>query len=248
MRHGYTNHTIGNASSVKKTYQGPDSHLRLAREREILRLLHGRMPVPEIYASRPDELTLQFLPGTHGQDLIEQGHARPVLRACGRLLRALHDLSVTGLGLHASPGQVLVHGDFGPNNVLLDPATFTVTALLDWEFAHVGDPIEDLAWCEWIIRAHHREHRDALEEFFVGYDGDVPAWPERRAAMTTRCGQLQKFCQQREPHGPGRRCGLSAPPPRHGGRSNPRTARLGRAESLRVLGNLFIMVEASTVP
>lgn len=37
--------------------------------------------------------------------------------------------------------------DFGPQNVLLDPGTFAVTAVVDWEFAHVGDPVEDLACC-----------------------------------------------------------------------------------------------------
>ena len=203
LRHGYTNHTVGDAASVEKTYRGPDGHLRLAREREMLHLLRGRLPVPEIYTIRPGGLTLQFLPGIHGQDLIEQGHVRPVLHACGRLLRALHALPLADLGLDASAGRVLVHGDFGPNNILLDPAAFTVTALLDWEFAHVGDPIEDLAWCEWIIRVHHPEDRDALKEFFAGYGGHVPAWPERRAAITARCGQLQQFCQRWEPDGAG---------------------------------------------
>jgi hypothetical protein len=26
-----------------------------------------------------------------------------------------------------------------------------VTAVLDWEFAHLGQPVEDLAWAEWIV-------------------------------------------------------------------------------------------------
>ncbi|WP_461012009.1 phosphotransferase [Streptomyces capparidis] len=57
-----------------------------------------------------------------------------------------------------------MHGDFGPNNVLLNPGTFEVTAVVDGEFAHLGDPVEDLAWCEWIVRTHH--HRIALGHFF----------------------------------------------------------------------------------
>ena len=37
----------------------------------------------------------------------------------------------------------LVHGDVGPGNFLF--ADGAVTALLDWEFAHLGDPYDDLA-------------------------------------------------------------------------------------------------------
>jgi len=45
---------------------------------------------------------------------------------------------------------VLCHGDVGPGNFLHDGDR--VTALLDWEFAHFGDPMDDLAG--WIFRAH----------------------------------------------------------------------------------------------
>jgi aminoglycoside phosphotransferase (APT) family kinase protein len=43
-----------------------------------------------------------------------------------------------------SARTVLVHGDFKPGNVLLEAGE--VTALLDWELAHLGDPMEDLGW------------------------------------------------------------------------------------------------------
>ncbi|MFT5681829.1 MAG: aminoglycoside phosphotransferase (APT) family kinase protein [Myxococcota bacterium] len=39
---------------------------------------------------------------------------------------------------------VLVHGDFRVGNFLVDPTG--LTAVLDWEFAHWGNPMEDLAW------------------------------------------------------------------------------------------------------
>ncbi len=38
----------------------------------------------------------------------------------------------------------LVHSDFNPKNVLVDPATGEVTGLVDWEFAHSGSPFSDL--------------------------------------------------------------------------------------------------------
>ena len=39
----------------------------------------------------------------------------------------------------------LVHGDFRAGNFLYDDAG-TLQAVLDWEMAHCGDPLEDLAW------------------------------------------------------------------------------------------------------
>ncbi len=56
-----------------------------------------------------------------------------------------------------SERSVVVHGDFKPGNVLLDGET--VTAVLDWETAHLGDPHEDLGWVTNPLRAG--EHRIA---------------------------------------------------------------------------------------
>lgn len=51
------------------------------------------------------------------------------------------------LRAHA-PGDVrdpvLVHGDYGLHNLLLDGST--LTAVLDWERSHLGDPAEDLTY------------------------------------------------------------------------------------------------------
>lgn len=46
-----------------------------------------------------------------------------------------------------APAQKLamVHGDFRVGNFLYDD-TGTLIAVLDWEMAHIGDPLEDLAW------------------------------------------------------------------------------------------------------
>jgi aminoglycoside phosphotransferase (APT) family kinase protein len=40
--------------------------------------------------------------------------------------------------------QTLVHGDFRLGNVLV--GSQGLAAVLDWELAHVGDPMEDLGW------------------------------------------------------------------------------------------------------
>jgi aminoglycoside phosphotransferase (APT) family kinase protein len=38
----------------------------------------------------------------------------------------------------------LVHADFNPKNLLVDPATGGVTGVLDWEFAYAGAPLADV--------------------------------------------------------------------------------------------------------
>ncbi|MBD0860340.1 phosphotransferase family protein [Gordonia sp. zg691] len=72
--------------------------------------------------------------------------------------RVWHDDAVTPFPLisaialwlrHNLPTQdrlVLVHGDYRTGNYLFDESTQKVTAVLDWELSHVGDPHEDLAW------------------------------------------------------------------------------------------------------
>ena len=64
-----------------------------------------------------------------------------------------HELGIPGLGrvveeadgLEEPAGRTcLVHSDFNPKNVLVDPDTLAVTALLDWEFAHAGNRFADL--------------------------------------------------------------------------------------------------------
>lgn len=43
-----------------------------------------------------------------------------------------------------SQRRSLVHGDFRLGNVMVDESG--LAAVLDWELAHIGDPIEDLGW------------------------------------------------------------------------------------------------------
>ncbi len=44
----------------------------------------------------------------------------------------------------AQQERVLVHGDYRMGNVMFGPEG--LRAILDWELAHVGDPLEDLGW------------------------------------------------------------------------------------------------------
>jgi aminoglycoside phosphotransferase (APT) family kinase protein len=50
-----------------------------------------------------------------------------------------------GKRLPESSGLALVHGDFRIGNVMVDERS-GLRAVLDWELAHLGDPLEDLGW------------------------------------------------------------------------------------------------------
>jgi aminoglycoside phosphotransferase (APT) family kinase protein len=62
---------------------------------------------------------------------------QPILAAAFRRLRAYPP----------APAQkiAIVHGDYRSGNFLHD-GQGRITAILDWEMAHLGDPLEDLAW------------------------------------------------------------------------------------------------------
>jgi aminoglycoside phosphotransferase (APT) family kinase protein len=63
------------------------------------------------------------------------------------------ELVIAWLRGHAPRSAVttLVHGDFKPGNVLLQDNR--VTLVLDWETAHLGDPLEDIGWVSNPLRA-----------------------------------------------------------------------------------------------
>ncbi len=57
------------------------------------------------------------------------------------------DFAIGWLHDHGPPEgrRAVVHGDFRTGNLLVDEER-GLTAVLDWELAHVGDPVEDLGW------------------------------------------------------------------------------------------------------
>ncbi len=62
--------------------------------------------------------------------------------------RPVFDLAFAWLAARTPPPPAdprLVHGDFRNGNLIFRPQE-GVVAVLDWELAHVGDPMEDLGW------------------------------------------------------------------------------------------------------
>lgn len=81
------------------------------------------------------------------------------------------DLALAWLREHAPVAQavVLVHGDFKPGNALL--VGDRINAMLDWETAHLGDPLEDLGWITNPPRAREQQIAGAWtrEEIVAAY-------------------------------------------------------------------------------
>jgi aminoglycoside phosphotransferase (APT) family kinase protein len=56
----------------------------------------------------------------------------------------LRRVAVEAEDLIGSGGRAcLVHSDFNPKNLLVDPVRCRVTGLVDWEYAHAGSPLTD---------------------------------------------------------------------------------------------------------
>ncbi len=67
----------------------------------------------------------------------DEDHPQPIVRAAIRRLRRAPP---------PPPAKIaVVHGDYRSGNFLHDGAG-RILAVLDWEMAHLGDPLEDLAW------------------------------------------------------------------------------------------------------
>ncbi|WP_049563331.1 phosphotransferase family protein [Nonomuraea sp. SBT364] len=93
---------------------------------QALAAIH-RMPVPAGAVADPLRRWRDVL------DLTGQPH--PVFELAFRRLAGTRP---------AATGRVLVHGDFRNGNLIVGPEG--VRAVLDWELAHAGDPLEDLGW------------------------------------------------------------------------------------------------------
>ena len=82
----------------------------------------------------------------------------------------------------------LVHGDVGPHNMLV--ANHRLTALLDWEFSHVGDPAEDLGIAR--VYAEDVMQWDEFMRLYLKAGGrDVP---ERRIELAMVLHFLKGAC------------------------------------------------------
>ena len=124
-----------------------------------------------IHSLGPEELPMLPTLDARGQlGLIRRmldlgGQTRPILELSLRWLRDRVPPLRSGLKL--------VHGDFRNGNFLVAPDGFR--AVLDWEYAHLGDPMEDLGFLcmkPWRFGNHHQEVGGfgSRQELFRAYE------------------------------------------------------------------------------
>lgn len=119
--------------------------------------------VPELAAARkllPQQMGQQLAHIHHIQDRPEYLPSPPSSQdaanwSIGRLRQhaetigirnPAYELAFRWLEINAPPAPplTLIHGDYRIGNVIVGPEG--LRAIVDWEFAHLGDPAEDLAW------------------------------------------------------------------------------------------------------
>lgn len=152
--------------------------------------------------------------------LAELRHWEHVLRQDQLEAHPELDLAIDWLRARARPSRrtVLVHADFKPGNILLDGDR--VSALLDWELAHLGDPLEDLGWVTQPLRAgeHLIDGAWTREDLLARYvattgqqveDGELQWWVAFSTFKTAvmQVSGLRAFTEGRsdEPYRPTRR-------------------------------------------
>lgn len=186
---------------VEKRFTDP-----LRRDTEVLalRALADRgLPVPELVEVSPASVLMTAMPGERLDDGSSDVRLER-LRASATLLRRLHALSPPP-GLPTAPDDALIvrryrdaggpalplvvpptrglafcHGDWTDGNLLA--VDTDITAVLDWEAAHLGDPLRELARAAW---GPARKDPRSLDALVSGYGADpasVRAWLPIHAA------------------------------------------------------------------
>ena len=96
------------------------------------------LPIAEVApAPAPEDCWRRELDYWAGVIEADELHPQPIVRAAIRRLRSNPPSPAQKVGV--------VHGDYRSGNFLHDGAG-EIIAILDWEMAHLGDPLEDLAW------------------------------------------------------------------------------------------------------
>jgi aminoglycoside phosphotransferase (APT) family kinase protein len=117
----------------------PDAGDRLAndcgRALAALHTVEANALPDSITRPGPEGVYLGYVSELEAQ-IVELGEPMPVMRLGFNWLRA-------NAPHNATPAR-LVHGDLRNGNIIVNDDR--LAAVLDWELAHVGDPIEDLAW------------------------------------------------------------------------------------------------------
>ena len=160
--YGYLGELLGREAYVMERVPGEAVVRRLVQKPEFAaarKALPGQMAQELARIHAIDLGTLDFLPGAGASSPLRYG--LETLTAELDSLGGPHPALELGLlhlrkTLPLDGPRVLCHGDFRVGNFMVLPEG--LGSVLDWEFAHVGDPREDLGWPmvrNWRFRMDH---------------------------------------------------------------------------------------------
>jgi len=172
--YGYIEDVAGREAFVMERLEGETIGRRIVQRPE---LEHARFLLPvqmaeelaKIHAIPPARLP--FLPEARLERMVEEldevGEPHPAI-----------ELGLWWLREHRPParGPVVVHGDYRIGNLVVREDG--LAGVLDWEFAHLDDPVRDLAFG--LVRAW----RFGVPEKRLGGIGDVEPYLERYNELT----------------------------------------------------------------
>ncbi|WP_456284798.1 phosphotransferase [Microbacterium sp. JZ101] len=206
MRQGAVGHVRvvmrGGRALVEKRMADPARH-----DTELLALralAQTSIPAPSVVDASLGRILMTLMPGER-LDEVDADTRREGMRASAVLLRRLHETPVPQ-GLPAAPDDARIlrsyrdaggpplplsipeasgpaafcHGDWTDGNLLVVGGR--VSGVVDWEAAHVGDPVRELARAAW---AASRKDARCLDDMTAAYGADrdlVRAWAAVHAA------------------------------------------------------------------
>jgi aminoglycoside phosphotransferase (APT) family kinase protein len=188
---GYLPDVQGREAFVMQRLQGESIGRRIVQRQELAAAraalpLQMAEELARIHGIAPERLP--FLPSRS-----EASAALAVIELLERELDALEEphpaieLGLRWLREHLPRGgdPVVCHGDFRIGNLMVDAQG--LVGVLDWEFAHLGDPAEDLAWP--LVRAW----RFGADRLRLGGIGEVEPYLARYNELSGRGISLDKL-------------------------------------------------------
>jgi aminoglycoside phosphotransferase (APT) family kinase protein len=124
----------------------------------------------------------------------ELGHWERIILANERLIEPAEHGAIRWLRANPPPAPAkpaVVHGDYRSGNFLFTPDG-EISAILDWEMTHIGDPLEDIAWAlnpMWTMERHF-----PIEEGLKHWEAASGLIADRKALDWWRLFSTVKAC------------------------------------------------------
>jgi aminoglycoside phosphotransferase len=205
MRQGAVGHVRsverGGRTLVEKRMTDASSHTTEVLALQALQ--STSLPVPELVEVGPDSILMTLMPGER-LDTVSADERLAGLEASAILLRSLH-AQPPPLGLPAAPDDALIirryrdaggpslpltiprserasfcHGDWTDGNLLASAAR--ITGIVDWEKAHLGDPVREVSRAAWAASQKDPRSFDRIVDAYGVDPGLVTEWMPIHAA------------------------------------------------------------------